>query len=216
VDASGIHPTIAGVALGLMTPARGWVSASRLHAILGRIRASPRGDGWSGDVNDRRDLRRASIATREVLSPVERLEISLHPWVAFAILPLFALANAGVRISPEELDGSVGAAILIAFVLGKPVGVVLFSLLAVWLRLALRPPMLSWSLLACGALLTGIGFTMALFIAELAFDGSLLNSAKLGILGASVVSGASGLLALIWRTTRNGHERAARSSDVGI
>jgi NhaA family Na+:H+ antiporter len=129
----------------------------------------------------------------------------LHPWVAFTIMPLFALANAGVRLSPLNLDGAVATAIFMGFVLGKPIGVVLFSFLAVRLRLAIQPPSLSWGLLAAGSLLTGIGFTMALFIADLAFDQSLLNSAKLGILGASVVSGISGLLALAWLTSRITH-----------
>lgn len=203
LDVSGIHPTLTGVALGLMTPARGWVSDTRLHAILNRVLAYPPGNHWSGNTNDRQDLRRASIATRETLSPIERLEMALHPWVAFVIMPLFALANAGVPISRTDFDGPLTMAIFVGFVFGKPLGVVLFSFVAVRLRLAMRPQSLSWSMLAAGALLTGIGFTMALFIAEQAFGPSLLNSAKLGILGASVVSGTSGLLALVWLTSRN-------------
>lgn len=202
LDLSGIHPTLAGVALGLMTPARGWVSDRRLHAILERVLAYPPGDHWSGDTSDRRDLQRAGTAAQEVLSPVERLEILLHPWVAFAIMPLFALANAGVNIFPERFDGAVAGAVFVGFVAGKPLGVVLFSFLAVRLGWAIRPPDLSWSLLAAGGLLTGIGFTMAIFIAELAFGSHLLNSAKLGILGASVVAGAAGLSALTWLTSR--------------
>lgn len=203
LDASGVHPTVAGVALGLMTPTRRWVSGHRLHAILNRVRAYPPGGGWSGDADDQRDLQRAGIATREALSPIERLESALHPWVAFAVMPLFALANAGVPLSTASFDRSIATAVFTGFVLGKPLGVVLFSVLAVRLRLAVRPPSLRWSLLAAGGLLTGIGFTMALFIAELAFGPSLLNSAKLGILGSSVVSGTSGLLVLVWLTSRN-------------
>jgi len=203
LDASGIHPTLAGVALGLMTPARGWISDNRLHAILNRVVAYPPGEHWSGDTSGRRDLRRAGIATREVLSPVERLEILLHPWVAFLIMPLFALANAGVPVSLAGIDVTVAAAIFAGFVLGKPVGVVLFSFLAVRMRLAVLPPSLSWGVLSASGILTGIGFTMALFIAALAFGPLLLNSAKLGILGASVVSGVSGLVALLWLTSPN-------------
>jgi NhaA family Na+:H+ antiporter len=202
LDVSGIHPTMAGVVLGLMTPTRGWVSDHRLHAILNRVVAYPPGDHWSGDTSDRRDLQRAGTAAQEVLSPVERLEILLHPWVAFAIMPLFALANAGVPILPERFDSAVAAAIFIGFVFGKPLGVGVFSYLAVRLGWAVRPPDLSWGLLAGGALLTGIGFTMAVFIAELAFGPKLLNSAKLGILVASLVSGAAGLLVLTWLTSR--------------
>ncbi|MCY1244330.1 Na(+)/H(+) antiporter NhaA [compost metagenome] len=84
---------------------------------------------------------------------------------------------------------------------GKPVGIVLFSFLAVKLRFGTRPDELSWSLLAAGSLLAGIGFTMALFIADLAFETELLNSVKLGVLGASVISAALGLLALTLLTS---------------
>ena len=202
MDRSGIHPTLAGVILGLMAPARSWVSDNRLRAILNRVVAYPPGEPWSGDTTERQDLRRVSVAAREALSPVERLEIALHPWVAFTIMPLFALANAGVPISPSDVDGAIVIAILAGFVFGKPIGVILFSRLAVSLRLAIRPPELSWSLLAAGGLLTGIGFTVALFIAELAFDSTLLlTSAKLGILGASVGAASCGLLALAWLTS---------------
>jgi NhaA family Na+:H+ antiporter len=201
LDSSGIHPTLAGVALGLMTPARVWVTDNRLHAILTRVGAL-RPDGQrNGDTAERRDLQRARVATREALSPVERLEILLHPWVAFAILPLFALANAGVPISPEGVDRSIVAAVFAGLVLGKPLGVVIAAVLAVRLRLAARPPTLGWGLIAAGSALTGIGFTMAVFIAELAFDESVLNSAKLGILAASVASAAIGLFALAWLTS---------------
>ncbi|TSJ63097.1 Na+/H+ antiporter NhaA [Starkeya sp. 3C] len=201
-DASGIHATITGVILGLMTPARSWVSDTRLHAILDRVVAYPPGDHWSGDAAARSDLHRAGVATREALSPIERLEIALHPWVAFAVMPLFALANAGVPMAAATFDVALTTAIVAAFVVGKPAGVVLFSVLAVKLRLGVRPDELSWGLLAAGSLLTGIGFTMALFIAELAFEPMLLDSVKLGILGASIISAAAGFLALSWLTSR--------------
>jgi Na+:H+ antiporter, NhaA family len=209
LDVSGLHPTMAGVILGLMTPARGWVSDNRLHAILSRVVAYPPGDHWSGDTTARRDLQRAGIAAQETLSPVERLEILLHPWVAFAIMPLFALANAGVPIMPERFDGTLANAIFVGLVVGKPVGVVAFSYLSVRLGWASLPAGLSWDLLAAGSLLTGIGFTMAIFIADLAFDASLLHSAKLGILMASIVSGGAGLLVLAVLTS--GTRRKAAS-----
>ena len=202
LDASGVHATLAGVILGLMTPARSWVSDSRLHAIFDRVVAHPPGAEWSGNTPARHDLRRASIAAREALSPIERLEMSLHPWVAFTIMPLFALANAGVPIGATGFEPALAMSIFVAFVVGKPIGIVLFSALAVRMRLGTRPSDLPWSLLAAGSLLTGIGFTMALFIAELAFDPGLLNSAKLGILAASVVSAAIGFLALVCMTGR--------------
>jgi NhaA family Na+:H+ antiporter len=203
-DASGVHATLAGVVLGLMTPARSWVSDNRLRAILDRVVAYPPGDHWSGDTSGRRDLRRAGVAAREVLSPIERLEIVLHPWVAFLIMPLFALANSGIPIVPGKFDAALALAIFVGFVIGKPTGILLFSVLAVQLRVAIRPDELPWSILAAGGMLAGIGFTMALFVAELAFGPDLLNSVKLGILAASVCSAAGGLFMLAWLTTPPG------------
>jgi len=201
-DASGVHPTIAGVVLGLMTPARGWVSDERLRAILGRVLSYPIGDRWSGDTTERRDLRRAGAAAREALSPVERLEMMLHPWVGFAIMPIFALANAGVAIFDAHVGQPVSVAIFAGLVFGKPIGVLTFSWLVVRLGLATRAPGLSWPLLAAGGLLAGIGFTMSLFIAGLAYAPAMLDAAKVGILTGSVASAAAGLLMLAWLTTR--------------
>lgn len=202
MDASGIHATLTGVILGLMTPSGRWVSDARLHAILDRVHTGDPDTRSDGDTPRRRDLQRATVATREALSPIERLEVLLHPYVAFAIIPIFALANAGVQIVPEAFDISVASAIFVGFVIGKPVGVVAFSLLAVTLRVAIRPDDLPWSLVAAGSILAGIGFTMALFIAEAAFGDDLLDSAKVGILGASAVSAACGLAALAWLVSR--------------
>ncbi|UYN94219.1 MAG: Na+/H+ antiporter NhaA [Enhydrobacter sp.] len=201
IDASGVHATLTGVILGLMTPARSWVSDRRLQAILGRVTAHPPGEHSSGGATARRDLRRARVATREAMSPIERLEFALHPWVAFAVMPLFALANAGVSIAPTSFDRTLTVAVFFAFVLGKPAGVVLFSFLAEKLRAGIRPNDLPWSVLIAGSLLTGIGFTMALFIANLAFTPALLDSVKLGVMGASVLSAAAGFLALAWLTS---------------
>jgi NhaA family Na+:H+ antiporter len=205
-DTAGIHATLTGVILGLMTPARRWVSDNRLHAIFDRVIAYPPGDHWSGDTTGGRDLRRAGVAAREAVSPLERLEIQLHPWVAFAVMPLFALANAGIPIVPAMFDAQLAFAVFVGFVIGKPVGIVFFSFLAVKLRLAIRPEELTWSLLAAGSVLAGIGFTMALFIAELTFAADLIDSVKLGVMAASFTSAVLGLAALGWLT------RHARSS----
>ena len=201
-DASGVHPTIAGVVLGLMTPTRGWISDERLRAILGRVLSYPIGDRWSGDTTERRDLRRAGAAATEALSPVERLEMMLHPWVGFAIMPIFALANAGVAISGARVGQPVSVAIFAGLVLGKPIGVLTFSWLAIRFGLATRGPGLSWPSLAAGGLLTGIGFTMSLFIASLAYAPAMLDTAKVGILTGSAVSAAAGLMMLTWLTSR--------------
>ena len=102
VDASGIHATITGVILGLMTPARRLVNDERLYAILDEVVAHPAGDHGSGDTKDRATLQVAEIATREDLSPVEWLEFALHPWVGFVIMPLFAFGNAGLPLFPTR------------------------------------------------------------------------------------------------------------------
>jgi NhaA family Na+:H+ antiporter len=196
VDASGIHATVTGVILGLMTPTGKWVSDERLHAILDRVVAYPPGDHWSGVTEDRKALRMAEAAARETLSPVEQLEMMLHPWVSFVIMPLFAFANVGVPISFADLGNSVTVAVFVGFALGKPIGVLGFSWLAVRTGIAILPPDLNWTLLAAGGLLAGIGFTMALFIANLAFSPSLINAAKLGILSASIFSAVAGVVLL--------------------
>jgi NhaA family Na+:H+ antiporter len=210
VDASGIHATITGVILGLMTPARRWVSDERLYAILGRVVAHPSGGHGSGGTKDRQTLQVAEIAARETLSPTERLEIALHPWVGFVIMPLFAFANAGLPLSSSDLGNSVTVAVFVGFTLGKPIGVLTFSWLAVRSHVAIRPPDLSWRLLAGGGLLAGIGFTMALFIANLAFSKSLIDSAKLGIVLASVLSAVAGLALLMWLPARGQHREVDR------
>jgi NhaA family Na+:H+ antiporter len=182
----------------MMTPARRWVSDERLYAILGQVVAHPSGVDGSGETKDRQTLQVAEIAARETLSPVERLEIALHPWVGFVIMPLFAFANAGLPLSIGDLGSSVTVAVFVGFALGKPIGVLTFSWLAVVSQIAIRPPDLSWRLLARGGLLAGIGFTMSLFIANLAFSKSLIDSAKLGIFLASIFSAVAGLALLMW------------------
>lgn len=198
VDASGIHATVTGVVLGLMTPARRWVDDQRLYAILSQVVAHPDSSECSGDTKDRNTLKMAEIAARETLSPLERLEMGLHPWVGFVIMPLFAFANAGLPFTFTDIDSTLTVAIFSGFVLGKPVGILLFCWLALHFRIATRPPGLTWRLLIGAGFLAGIGFTMALFIANMAFSRELIDSAKLGIFLASVFSAVAGLLLLTW------------------
>ena len=202
VDASGIHATITGVALGLLTPTGKWVSEQRLRAILARVVADPSGDHRSDMAEKQKAWRLTEIATRETLSPVERLEMTLHPWVSFAVMPLFALANAGMPFSLGDLESPVTLAIFVGFTIGKPAGILAFAWLAVRSGLARRPLDVSWGMLAGGGFLGGIGFTMALFIADLAFPHVMINTAKLGVLTASVVSAVAGMAVLAWSTRR--------------
>ena len=215
-DASGLHPTVAGVVLGLMTPAREWVSNERLHTIFQLVLAHPLGDHTSADSEGRADLKRAGVAAREAMSPVERLEIKLHPWSGFVIMPAFALANAGVKLSWTEIKDPIVIAVAAGLVLGKPIGVLSLSWLAARTGLATRPSGLKWSVLAAGSVLTGIGFTMSLFIAGLAFAPAMLAAAKTGILAASLVAGVCGVLAL-WCLTRtnvaSGHHSVDQLKD---
>lgn len=197
VDASGIHPTITGVILGLMTPTEAWVNDKRLNEILNHMVYFNPGKHWSGDTEDRKALHIAEVAVRETLSPVERLEFLLHPWIGYLIMPLFALANAGVLINFSDFTNEVTIAVFLGFILGKPIGVFIFSFIADFLGLAKRPSDLNWILLACGSILTGIGFTMAIFIANLAFNENLINSARLGIMLASIFCALTGIFMLL-------------------
>jgi NhaA family Na+:H+ antiporter len=192
---SGVHATIAGVILGLMTPARAYLSESLFANMLRRADQVLHGE-WSSPPHRPVRVRRLRRAARESLSPLEYLEHLLHPWVSFVIMPLFALANAGVPFSVSDFGEPVAMAVAAGLVVGKPVGIVLFSWLAVRLGLAALPEGISWGVLAGGGLLAGIGFTMALFIAGLALDGPTLDAAKVGILGASAVAAILGMLVL--------------------
>ena len=168
---AGVHPALAGVLLGLLTPAT---------SAFGRL---PRDPG----------------ARRAGAPPVESVEARLHPWVAFGIMPLFALANAGVSLQGLDLSGAaplaVGAGIVSGLVLGKPIGIVLASIAAVRLKLCVLPAGVHWRHVVLVGLLGGIGFTMSIFIANLAFeDPRLLAAAKFAVLVASVLAATLGLL----------------------
>lgn len=174
---SGIHATLAGVAAAMTIPAR------TQQAV---------GDGAGGHL-------RAPF--EETLAPLERLEHGLHPWTAFAIVPIFALANAGVTIG-DHLDAALRHpavhGIVAGLVVGKQVGILGAAWLAVRSGLADLPEDLGWRHLWAAGWVAGIGFTMSLFIAELAFPGlPLVEVAKLGILAASIVAAAGGALVLL-------------------
>ncbi|UCE86325.1 MAG: Na+/H+ antiporter NhaA [Deltaproteobacteria bacterium] len=193
---SGVHATIAGVILGLMTSARAYLSDTSLAQALERVTQGMHGSWDSGD-HGPDAVRRAQWATRETVSPLAYLETTLHPWVGFAIMPLFALANAGVPFDLADVTDPVAGAVELGLVVGKPVGVVGFAFIAVRLGLARLPQGVGWGLLVGGGLLTGIGFTMALFIAGLALGGDLLDTAKVGILVASAAAAIMGMAVLM-------------------
>ena len=197
---TGAHPTLAGVVLGLMTPVRPIPMREHPLKVVSRV-AEELGSSDAVSTRDTHRLelprRQLRIANREMLPPVVRVQMALHPWVAYVIMPLFALANAGVGLTGVNLsaDGQlVMLGVGLALVAGKPIGVVGATWLAVrlgWCRLA---PGVSWGGIWLVGLLAGIGFTMSIFIAMLAFtDERLLNSAKLGVLSGSLVAAMLGL-----------------------
>jgi NhaA family Na+:H+ antiporter len=191
---SGVHATIAGVILGLITPARSWVDRSLVTDVVERARAVMGGEGW--DESRYALMKGVEKASREAMSPLERLEHGLHPWVSFLIMPLFALANAGVPLKADAVAHPVALAIILGLFIGKPLGVVLFSWIATRMKIARKPAEISWGALAGGGFLAGIGFTMALFIAELALTDELLYNAKMGILTASAAAAVVGMVTL--------------------
>jgi len=198
-EKSGVHATIAGVILGFLTPAHSWVSRGLLGENVSRVGHFLAGEGWQKASERRETLRRVELAVREASSPLERLEALLHPWVGFAIMPVFAFANAGVAVELSVLTDPVSISVMLGLLIGKPVGIVLASLLAVRLGIALLPDGIdTWVLIGAGCL-AGIGFTMALFIAGLAVSGGDLDAAKLGTLTGSAISGVIGFTILRWR-----------------
>jgi NhaA family Na+:H+ antiporter len=207
---SGVHPTVAGVVLGLMTPSGAWVRRESLRLALTDLLAVFRDAG--DDEVEEHDLRLLAFAAREAVSPLERLETVLHPWVGFVVMPLFALANAGVHIEAGAMRDPVAAAVALGLLLGKPIGIVLFSWLAVKGGVARLPTGVNWTTLLGGGCLAGIGFTMSLFVAGLAFAGSEehLSAAKIGILGGSVCSAALGAALLLARRPKAERSPPAR------
>jgi NhaA family Na+:H+ antiporter len=196
---SGIHPTIAGVLLALTIPARSQV---RAEAYMAQCTAALRGLG-KGDSHGIGRRQQAAAQTLEVIAeriqtPLQRLERSLNPWVAYLVVPVFALANAGVDLSGnllEALTMPVSLGIILGLVLGKSLGITLFSWLAVKTGLADLPYGVGWSQLFAASWLAGIGFTMSLFIASSAFEQpALLALAKVDILVASVLAAVIGLV----------------------
>lgn len=191
---SGVHTTIGGVILGLMTPARAYLPDARLGNVLDWVKDQFDGDQEHDDpVATVRSVRQAA---RETVPISDYLQQTLHPWVGFAIMPIFALANAGVPISASDLRSPVAFAVIAGLVLGKPLGILLFSWLSIRSGLAQLPTGVTWPALTGAACLGGIGFTMALFIAALALEEPLLSSAKIGILAASAISATLGMLLL--------------------
>ncbi|PHQ79897.1 MAG: Na+/H+ antiporter NhaA [Phycisphaera sp.] len=207
VLSSGVHATIAGVLLAATVPATARVKRKRFltasRAALDHFEKAGE-DGSTPKENS--EQRAAAFAIKSnvnlVLPPLHRMEHALHGYCAFLIIPIFALANAGLHLSGDMgamMADPVTMGIFFGLCVGKPLGVVAFAWLACKLNIASLPTGVTWRHIIGAGCLAGIGFTMALFIANLAFKGDALHldAAKLGILTASLVSTIAGMAILM-------------------
>ena len=209
---SGIHPTIAGVLVAFCVPATPVFAPRKYISKIRRAISNFRGDDELSELEERTILsneqmnwlKEVESASDKVISPLQDLEDSLHAIVNYFILPLFAFSNAGIFLldtDPVSVFEGISITIIISLILGKFIGILLFSWVTVKLKLAPMPAHSNWHMMASVAMLGGIGFTVSIFIATLTFDTSvpsqldLLNHAKLGIVTGSVIAG---LIAFIW------------------
>jgi Na+:H+ antiporter, NhaA family len=197
---SGVHPTIAGVALGLLAPADPFQRPYAVSVEARRTADLTEDDPIPVDADARHWLRLAWLS-REAVSTLARTEHALLPWTSFAIVPMFALANAGVRLSGDALSDAatspITLGIIVGLVVGKVIGISGASALAVVRGVALLPTGVRLPHVIGAGTVAGIGFTVSLFIAELAFDDpGAIAEAKVGILVASAIAGVAGWLAL--------------------
>ncbi|HZA79028.1 MAG TPA: Na+/H+ antiporter NhaA [Acidimicrobiales bacterium] len=194
---SGVHATIAGVVLGLLAPARPLVSRDHVNQVVAEQTAN----------HDAADLRDVAVAVRQATPVAERLKDGLHPWTSFLVVPTFALANAGVTFDSERISDAatspVTLGVIAGLLVGKPAGILGAIWLVTHLTRAEVPPGSTWRHLAGLGTVAGIGFTMSLFIAGLAFGetSEQFEQAKLGIFAASAAAGTAGGT-LLW-TSRN-------------
>ena len=209
---SGIHPTIAGVLVAFCVPATPVFAPRKYISKIRRAISNFRGDDELSELEERTILsneqmnwlKEVESASDKVISPLQDLEDSLHAIVNYFILPLFAFSNAGIFLldtDPVSVFEGISITIIISLILGKFIGILLFSWVTVKPKLAPMPAHSNWHMMASVAMLGGIGFTVSIFIATLTFDTSvpsqldLLNHAKLGIVTGSVIAG---LIAFIW------------------
>ena len=209
---SGIHPTIAGVLVAFCIPATPVFPPKKYIQTIRRSIAYFNAE--DDELLNRRSilnkdqmdwLKQIESASDKVISPLQELEDSLHPVVNYLIIPIFAFANAGITLwhmDASALVGGIGLAIICGLVLGKFLGIFVFSWLTVKLHLAPMPQYCNWKMMASISMLGGIGFTVSLFIANLSFGSmgahglELLNNAKLGIVVGSLLAGVLGFMML--------------------
>jgi NhaA family Na+:H+ antiporter len=198
---SGVHPTLAGVLLAFAIPTRSGPNAAALLAqtesILQGIEAPAIGEANEGTYQAA--IRALEQMVERLLSPAQRLARNLQPWSSYLVLPIFAFANAGIElsVSPREFLQGVSLGVIFGLLVGKPLGISLGAWLAVRAGVATRPDDMRWPQIVGVGVLCGIGFTMAFFIAGVAFDDPhTLELVKLSVLAASVTAAAAGSLIL--------------------
>ena len=203
---SGVHATVAGVLLALLIPSKPDIDMEDFHSnaqgILNRLDESDK----KADVLSNRE-HQGSILSMEVLTthaetPMQRMERFLHPWVTFMIVPLFALANAGIPLGnfSTAVTSSVSLGVIFGLIIGKQIGITLFTWISVKTNLSIMPREVSWRQIYGVSWLAGIGFTMSIFITNLSLTSpALVLQSKMGILLASLICGIVGYLIL--RTT---------------
>lgn len=192
----GVHATLAGVIMGCIAPTVPLETPSAVTM------------GENVNLEDPAALQRHVAATRHCISVVERLLHALLPWTSLVIVPVFAIANAGIPITADLIGDTVVSpvawGVIVGLVIGKPLGISVAAYAAVRLGIATLPPGVTWRQLISVSVVAGIGFTVSVFVADLAFpDEAVLSEAKLGILFASVVAGVAGTIA-IRRSGRGG------------
>ncbi len=247
VGQSGVHATIAGVALGALVPVQPRMPESRFAEVVqkqvDRFQSAHRRLSEEDESLDRADdaaehsdhpnhapldeserlsrlekreraqqeaqnqqeaqLGKLSETAHATYETAQRVTHGINPWISYVVLPLFALSNAGVTLSPDALrhalSNTVALGIVVGLVIGKPIGIMLFAYLASVSGIAIRPAGVTWRMLTAVAISAGIGFTISLFIADLAFAANAASEdAKLGVLMASALSGMAGFLAFRW------------------
>ncbi|QCX29312.1 Na+/H+ antiporter NhaA [Nocardioides jishulii] len=195
---SGVHATLAGVAIGLLTPAMPLLKeeVARRYAV----------ETLRDDHLDPEEIARLRFLLDGSVPTVELLQSRLHPLSAYVVLPLFALANAGVALSLDglgkALTSEVGLGIIVGLVVGKPLGILLFTVLAVKLGVGRLPEGTTWPMVVGLGAVAGVGFTVSIFIASLSFPGAVLltDAAKVGIIAASVLAALVGVIVLLVAT----------------
>lgn len=213
---SGVHATIAGILLAFTIPAGTRIDPAafldKAEGILGRFERESLADrNVLSDARMQEDIQELEDTINDVEAPLQNMEHALHPWVAYLIVPVFALANAGVAIDMslgDALADPVTLGVIAGLVIGKQIGITLFAWLTVRLGFGALPQGVTWAHIYGVSWLGGVGFTMSLFVTELAYESDdLTSAAKIGILAASTLAALAGWLVLRMWAVRTPSER---------